>query len=117
MDPGEVPVAAMSAPLPKDSTTIILAAIEQSRTSLLMRIDHLAEECKLIHNDLDKIGGRLTESESRISATEDLTATHVTSIAELQRKVQTLIAKSDDSENRLRRNNIRVLGLPEGGDT
>lgn len=77
-----------------------------------MCIDHLAEECNLIRNNLDKFGGRMAESESRISATEDLTATHITSIAELQRTMQALIAKSDDAENRPRRNNIRVLGLP-----
>lgn len=113
MDPREDPVSATSAPLPQDSTTMILAAIEQSRTSLLMRID-LAKECNLIRNYLDKIRGRMTEYDYRISATEDLAATHVTSIAELQRTVQTLVAKSDDAENQLRQNNVRVLDLPEG---
>ena len=97
----------------QDNTATILAAIEQSKTSLLVRIDHLAEECNLIRNDLDKIRGRMAETETRVSATEDLTATHATSIAELQRTVQSLVAKSDDAENRLRRNNVRVLGLPE----
>lgn len=58
-----------------------------------MHLDHLAEECNLIQNDLDKIRGRMTETESRISATEDLTSTHSTSIAELQRTVQALVAK------------------------
>lgn len=114
MDPGPAPMAEGSAPPPQDSTATILDAIERSRTSLLVRIDHLAEECNLIRNDLDKIRGRMTETESRVSATEDLTATHATSIAELQRTVQSLVAKSDDAENRLRRNNVRVLGLPEG---
>lgn len=93
---------------------MILAAIEQSKTSLLVRIDNLAEECNLIRNDLDKIRGRLTEMETRVSATEDLTAIHVASIAELQRTVQTLVAKLDDAENRLGCNNVRFLGLPGG---
>lgn len=102
-----------SAPLPQDSTAMILAAIEQSKTSLV-RIDNLAEECNLIRNDLDKIRGRLTEMETRVSATEDLTAIHVASIAELQRTVQTFVAKLDDAENRLGCNNVRFLGLPGG---
>lgn len=32
----------------------------------------------------------------------------------MQRTVQALGAKSNNAENRLRRNNIRVLGLPQG---
>lgn len=97
---------ALPAPSSQDSTAVILAAIEQSKTSMLVRIDRLAEECNLIRNDLDKIRGRLTESESRISATEDLTATHTNTIADLQRTVHLLVAKSDDAENRARRNNV-----------
>lgn len=86
---------------------MILAAIEHSKTSLLVHIDCLTEECSLLRNDLDKIRGRLTETESRISATEDLTATDTTTIADLQRAVNALVAKSDDVENRLRRNTVR----------
>lgn len=114
MESGEVTAAAIPAPLAQGSTAAILAAIEQSKTSMLVRIDRLTEECNLMWNDLDKIMGRLTETESRISTTEDLTATHATTIADLQHTVQALVAKSDDAGNRSCRNNIQVLGLPEG---
>lgn len=56
----------------------------------------------------------MTESETRISAMGYLTATHNASIAELQHTVQNLVTKSENSENQLRQNNIRVLGRPEG---
>lgn len=118
MEQAAIPTASTSpqAPAPVSDTTVILAAIEQSRTSLLVRIDHLAAECNLIRADLDKFRGRLSETESRISATEDLTTRHDDAIHTLQRTVQSLVAKSDDAENRLRRNNVRVLGLPEGAE-
>lgn len=113
MEPNGAQVELVSALLLQDSTATILAAIEQSRSSLLVRTDHPAEECNLIRNDRDKIRVRLIEIETRISSTEDLTANNTTNIAELQRIVQALVAKLDDAENRLRNNNIRVLGLPE----
>lgn len=47
-------------------------------------------------------------------ANEDLTATGTTTIADLQGTVQDIIAKSDNAVNRLRCNNIWVLGLPKG---
>lgn len=97
-------------------TAVILLAIENSRSSLLTRIDKLTEECNCIRADLDKIRGRLTESESRISATEDLTTSHDHRLEVLENTVKSLVAKSDDAENRLRRNNVRVLGLPEGSE-
>lgn len=59
------PAPSMSQP-PAADTAFILAAIESSRASLLVRID-LAEECNLIRNDLDKIGGHLSESKTRVS--------------------------------------------------
>lgn len=94
-------------------TAIILQAIEQSRSSLLVRIDHLTEECNLIRNDLDKIRGRLEETKSRISVTEDTTLQHSKILWSLQQTIRMLVAKSDNAENRMRRNNVRVLGLPE----
>lgn len=113
IEPREAQAEVGLAPSPQDGTATILVAIKQSKTFLLVRIDRLAE-CNLIRNDLNKIRGRLTENESRIWTTEDLTATHSTNITHLQRTVQALVAKSDNAENRLRHNNTRVLGLPEG---
>lgn len=35
-------------------------------------------------------------------------------LTELQNRLKCLVAESDDAENRMRRNNVWVLGLPEG---
>lgn len=109
------PAASQSQPAPAraSDTATILSEIEQSRASLMVRIHYLNAECNLIRADLDKFRGRLSETGSRISTNEDITTQHADSLSSLQNTVQMLVAKSDDAENRMRRNNVRVLGLPE----
>lgn len=80
----------------------------------MVKVEHLASEFTLIRHDLDKIRGRLFEAEGRISTVEDQQGSHSSQITELQSLVNTLFHKVDDTENRQRRNNIRVVGLPEG---
>lgn len=93
---GKSPSAAVSKDL---ATAAMLMTIEASRTSLVTRIDTLPLECGLMWQDLDKICGRLGSAEIHISDVEDSTSTH---------------NRSDDAENRLCRNNVRMVGLPEG---
>lgn len=38
---------------------------------LMVRVEHMASECTLIRNDLDKIGGRLSETEGRTGTVKD----------------------------------------------
>lgn len=92
----------------------ILAAIEGFKTMLMVCIEHLASECTLIRHDLDKIRGRLKEAEAWISTVEDQQGSQASQIADLQLLVSSLVNKVDDVENRQRRNNSRVVGLPEG---
>lgn len=49
-----------------------------------------------------------------ISEVENTSASTMQSVAELQQQVKLLMARSEDAENRLRRNNVRVVGLPVG---
>lgn len=100
--------------LGEGSTAMILEAIADSKSSVEGKIDTLTIECGLIRQDMDKIRGRLTETEQRISTVEDVAASTAQSVVELQQQVKTLMARSEDAENRLRRNNVRVVGLPEG---
>lgn len=80
------------------------------------RIDHLSSECSLIRHDLDKIQGRLTTVEDRVSEVEDSSHTQGTQIAELCDRVHSLQRRADNAEDRQRREKIRVLGLPEGAE-
>lgn len=92
----------------------ILEAIAASKTELVSRIDCLASECNLIRHDLDKIRGRLTTAEDRISEVEDASHTQGSQLNELKDMVRALQRRADDAEDRQRRNNVRVVGLPEG---
>lgn len=47
---------------------------------------------------------------------EDTTSSHTITLAELNRTVQLLMARSDDAENRLRCNNMQLVDLPEGAE-
>lgn len=47
---------------------------------------------------------------------EDRTGQHTNQLTDLQNTIKSLVAKSDDVENQIRRNNVRVLGLLEGSE-
>lgn len=67
----------------------------------------------LTTHELDKIRGQLSETEDCIDSVEDLQGSHTAQLSDLQSLVQSLMRKMEDVENRQRRNNIRVVGLPE----
>lgn len=54
--------------------------------------------------------------QTRISDVVDTAATHNRTLTDLQCQVKILMALSDDTENRLRQNNMQVVGLPEGAE-
>ncbi|KAE8280160.1 hypothetical protein D5F01_LYC22302 [Larimichthys crocea] len=58
----------------------------------------------------------MTEAEGRISNSEDATATFTMKLSEVESKLEMALDKIDDLENRSRRCNIRVVGLPEGSE-
>lgn len=97
-------------------TNPIIEAIAASKSELMGRIDLLASECNLIRHDLDKIRGRLTTAEDRISEMEDTSHSQGSQLMELKEMVGTLQCRADDSEDHQRRNNVRVVGLPEGAE-
>lgn len=97
-------------------TRPILEAIGASKAELMGRIDHLSSECNLIRHDLDKFRGRMTTVETRVSEIEDASHDHGAQIAELRDQVRSLQNKAIDAEDRQGRNNIHVVGLPEGAE-
>ena len=61
----------------------------------------------------DDLEQRNTEAENRVSVTEDSHAKYGRVLRYLLRRKADLTSKCDDTENRLRRNNIRLYGIPE----
>lgn len=102
-----------------DATAItkpILGAIDASKVALMVRINHLASECMLIRHDLDKMRGRMSTEKGSISDVEDPTTYHTAQLTDLQDMVRALQNRADDTEDQQRRNNVRVVGLPEGAE-
>lgn len=91
----------------------LLPAIKVGNDSVMVKIDHLVTDVSLIRHDMDKFRTRFSEAEGRISQLEDDTRSDSRDLRALQLQVKALQEKFIDTENRLRRNNIRVLGLPE----
>lgn len=79
----------------------------------MVKIDHLASDISLVRHDMDKFRSRFAEAESRISQLEDDTRADSRNLRALQLQVKALQEKSVDTENRMRRNNLRIIGLPE----
>lgn len=62
---------------------------------------------------MDKFRSRVSEAEDCISQLEDTTRADSREMHALQIQVKALQDKAIDTENRLRRNNICIIGLPE----
>lgn len=94
-------------------TEKIMAAIATCQTTLTTKIDHLQMDVNKLRHDMDKIRERTVEAERRIGEVEDTSNANHESIRTLQQQVKILQARAEDAENRSRRNNVRILGLPE----
>lgn len=110
---GEDPVTAMD---PEAITRPILEAINANKAELMGHTDHLSAECTLIRHDLDKIRRHLSTVEMRVSEVKDTSHTQGAHLSELRDLVRSLQHRADNAEDRQRRNNIWVVGLPEGAE-
>lgn len=65
---------------------------------------------------MDKLCDWLGEDERRVGDLEDFIRDHPASVHTLQVKIKALESRVEDNENRSRRNNLKVVGLPEGAE-
>ena len=91
----------------------LMAAITASNTMLTGKMEEIRMDIGLIHHDLQAVRERMAEAEKRISSLEDNYTPVPNRILAAEKQVTYLNQKVDDLENRLRRNNIRFVGLPE----
>lgn len=76
-------------------------------------MEDLQTNLEFIRKDLNSCG-HVTEGEHRVSQAEDTLCDHSMDLHMLKVKVKSLEAQAKDSENRNRRNNLWILGLPDG---
>lgn len=97
----------------------ILLAInscKQSLGELGGQMKDIKEELTLVRHELKKTAERVTEAERRISQIEDDLHPMKQEVKAWKEKIIKLTEKFDEMENRLRRDNVRVVGLPEGSE-
>ncbi|KAI4825292.1 hypothetical protein KUCAC02_020978 [Chaenocephalus aceratus] len=99
-----------------ESNGKILEAIHSLRADVTTRNDEILAAISEIKTDLSSYSGRLTQAEDRIGETEDnVTVLHNT-VNGMEKVITALTEKVEDLENRDRRSNLRVIGLPENAE-
>ena len=103
----------------QDHDANILAAIRLLRADFTTQLREVVSSNQEIKEAIGAFSERLSTAETRISKAEDEISGLTGKEKSLQKKVQELTLKLDDLENRHRRSNLRLIGLPEkteGGD-
>lgn len=94
----------------------ILRAVRRCTASvdgLKEQFGGLTETVSLLRKDFQKIRERTTAVEARISEVEDQMPPITRDNRKALLQAAQATAKTDDIENHLRRNNVRIVGLPE----
>lgn len=91
----------------------IMKAIFSLKNGLYKKIDVVQLTITEVKKQVQECTGRITHAEQRISDAEDNVNELLTKVSTLENTVKTLTDKVDDLECRSRRNNVRMVGLPE----
>ncbi|XP_073405639.1 uncharacterized protein [Dendrobates tinctorius] len=98
----------------------LIRSCKAAITTLTHRVDGTIAEVTTIKADMGKMDKRVGEVEERVSVLEDHISKMQKAHTQCLQKCAALINKTDDLENRSRRNNVRLVGIPEkteGNDT
>lgn len=114
-DAEEVDLADIMAELKTQRRDIIsrLESIDSRLDDVIAENAVMKEDISQVNEALDKQDQRLGAAEQRISDLEDKLQTSNRELHRAQKLIETLEAKTDDLENRGRRKNLVLLGLPE----
>lgn len=91
----------------------IMKAIISLKSGLYKKIDVVQLTITDVKTQVQECTGRIAHAEQRISDAEDNINELLTKVSALENSVKTLTDKVDDLECRSRRNNVRLVGLPE----
>ncbi|KAJ1216919.1 hypothetical protein NDU88_004517 [Pleurodeles waltl] len=102
----------LGTPSPPSNLELKKVILEGSK-AITEKIDVVAITVALLHQDM----GKMSRVEDLGTITDDMNevlGTHTMELADQERQLQAHEAKLADLEDRSRRNNVRILGLPEG---
>ncbi|CAI5689214.1 unnamed protein product [Oreochromis niloticus] len=95
------------------STLDLLNAIRLFKQEFHTEMGGIMSAIGAVQADIQKCGRRLDEAEKRISNAEDEITLLKNDMECIERQAKFLSKKVEDLEGRNRRNNIRILGIPE----
>lgn len=113
--PGAAAASSMDA-TPEPTIRDIFAAVSTCNASLDTLNHHMGDlKSDMVHvrQDLKKITDRVREAETRIGQVEDQLLPLSQAVKSNTQQIAALLLKVDDLENRSRRNNVRLVGVPE----
>ncbi len=95
-------------------TNTVLAAINSMRMEFSSRFDGVMTAIESMRKEISDCTERASQAELQISGAKDDVASLQIKLQTLESKHKTLEDKVLDLESCLRRNNLRLVGLPEG---
>lgn len=95
---------------------MIMRAITDMKDEFSANFARVLTAIQGIKHDFSEFTNRLAEAEQRIGDMEDNVTTLQKTVTALQKQVTSLTAKTEDQENHSRRNNLRLINLPEGAE-
>lgn len=99
--------------LPQDKLDLILLEIKNTRAALKTQIGFLTTGLTLLRADHTKVTDTVKEHGKTLQEIQPRFADTSTLVHQLRQQITDLTDRTEDAEGRNRRNNIRVIGLPE----
>lgn len=96
-----------------EESSTVLSTIHLMQKDFSKKFEDVLAGINGIKSELQSQANRITEAEDRIGRAEDNVDAMNSTIKKLQEKCATLETRVEDQENRGRRNNLRLVGLPE----
>ncbi|KAJ1150535.1 hypothetical protein NDU88_003326 [Pleurodeles waltl] len=98
----------------QDTVNKILGAIEDTKLSLSQEIGKISSELSHLRTDHHKLVDRVEATETSLEELQPTLRALRTQVTCLSERVQVLERSVEDTEGRSRRNNMRIVGMPEG---
>ena len=91
----------------------IMTAIQGIQVTLEGKMDSISTEVNLLRADFGKMKERIKDNQGAVTMLQSENKDLKSQVMELQKTTDKIVDKLDEYEGRMRRNNIRITGVPE----
>ncbi|KAJ1166558.1 hypothetical protein NDU88_006957 [Pleurodeles waltl] len=92
-------------------------SILECNRAITEKTDGVATAVTLLRQDLDKMRNRVKYLGTGADRVDEIVGSHATTLTDHERSLKMQEAKLEDVEDRSQRNNVHILGLPEGTES